>query len=304
MSVKHVIDDMKCNYVILGASGSIGRMLVGMLESNGCSCVTGVDVGSSWSPCIVKGDILRPDTRVTSALSNANVVVSALSNEVLSSAMDVLLKYTSSDCALIDTLSIKSSYAEVVSAYRGKIGLREVAGINPMFSGDLDPAGRPVAVVQYDGFPYGVTCRRFFDILNRTGARIVEMDPISHDRSMATLQVLVHAGVMAFGRALCDERQDIDTLLTLAPPPFRVMLALVARMTCNRPEVYWEIQRDNPFSDEVRKSLIDSMNCLDGVCKAGDVFSFRDIMESMAQGVVEPRPDLVHLSRRMFGFLG
>lgn len=291
-------------YLVIGAAGSIGGMLMRLLASDGSREVVGVDMKVVDDSSLIAGDILQPNASVIHALGQARVVLCALSNEVLSRAMDGLLAYTSPDCVLVDTLSIKSSFARVLASSRDRLRSREIVGINPMFSGDLDPVGRPVAVVRYPGVVAGDATQAFVDLLRGSGVHVVETEPEMHDRSMAALQTLVHAGIIAFGRVLGDEFQDIDTLLALAPPPFRVMLSLAARMTCNHPDVYWEIQRENPYAGEMRRLLIGTLNHLDAICEAGDAKAFREGMAQTAIRIVGPRPELVQLSRRIFGLLG
>ena len=294
----------KEEYLVIGAAGSIGAMLMRLLAADGSRQVKGVDLTAGEDAGLLPGNILEPDARLRQALGQAKVILCALSQEVLYGAMDRLLAGTRPDCVLVDTLSIKSPFSRVLAASRDWLGRREVVGINPMFSGDLAPAGRPVAVVRYADVPAGEGTRAFVDVLRGSGVRVVEMDPERHDRSMAALQTLVHAGIMAFGRVLEETFQDIDTLLALAPPPFRVMLSLTARLTCNHPEVYWEIQRENPYSGEVRKLLIEALGRLDAICETGDADAFRQGMAQTASRIIEPRPELVQLSRRIFGLLG
>lgn len=297
-------DGVTGEYLVIGAAGSIGGMLMRVLASDGSREVVGVDMKVGDDSSLIAGDILQPNARVIHALGQARVVLCALSHEVLSRAMDGLLAYTSPDCVLVDTLSIKLPFASVLTASRDRLDNREVVGINPMFSGDLDPVGRPVAVIRYAGVPTGDATREFVDLLRGSGVRVVETEAEMHDRSMAALQTLVHAGIIALGRVLGDKFHDIDTLLALAPPPFRVMLSLAARMTCNHPDVYWEIQRENPYAGEARRLLIDALSRLDAICEAGDAEAFREEMAQTASRIVEPRPELVQLSRRIFDLLG
>ncbi len=129
-------------------------------------------------------------------------------------------------------------------------------------------------------------------------------DPRAHDRLMATLQTLVHGAVLAFGDVLCDASLDIDALLALASPPFRVMFALLARMTRNHPDVYWEIQTQNPYAREARHALTAALARLEQTCATHDVTAFRDTLARVDALLVRPRPDTVDLSKRIFDLVG
>ncbi len=295
-------------YVVVGAAGSIGGLIARLLHADGkqVDCIDlriGENAGGlRW----IASDILAPTPEAADALRRADTVVCALSLELLTEALPRLLDIVTPDCALIETLSIKSPFADLLERRGDALGQREVAGINPMFSGDLDPVGRPTAVVVYGGKDQGERASEgpragaFFDVLRRAGLVIVPTDPRAHDRSMAALQTIVHGAVLAFGDVLTDPALDIDALLALAPPPFRVMFSLLARMTRNHPDVYWEIQTQNPFAGDARQALIGAWERLDRTCADGDVETFRDGLARIDTQLVRSRPETVALSKQIF----
>lgn len=316
-------------YVVVGAAGSIGGLVARLLAAAGkqVDCIDlrrGADATGTFAAVEggatlaagsgrlhwIEANILAPNPAAVDVLRDADTVVCATSLELLSEALPQLLKHISPNCALIETLSIKSPFAELLVRSGDALGVREVAGINPMFSGDLDPVGRPTAVVVYgdagndkaDGERVNERprARAFFDVLRQAGLIVVPTDPRGHDRSMAALQTIVHGAVLAFGDVLRDPSLDIDALLALAPPPFRVMFSLLARMTRNHPDVYWEIQTDNPYSGDARQALIGALQQLDRTCTAGDADAFREGLVHIDTELVRSRPETVALSKQIF----
>ncbi|MGS0894736.1 prephenate dehydrogenase dimerization domain-containing protein [Burkholderia stagnalis] len=297
---------MSERYVVVGAAGSIGGLVARLLRADGrhvdCIDLRAAEPGDAgrW----IEADILAPGPAAADVLRRADTVVCAISFELLADALPALLACVGPHCALIETLSIKAPFAALLERLGDVSGGREVAGINPMFSGDLDPRGRPAAAVVHGGKAAGPRAGAFLDVLRRAGLVIVPIDPHAHDRSMAALQTLVHGAVLAFGDVLCDESLDLDALLALASPPFRVMFALLARMTRNHPDVYWEIQTDNPYSRDAREAFAAALARLEQTCSSDDVASFRRALARVDARLVQPRPDAVDLSRRIFDLVG
>ncbi|WP_185733355.1 prephenate dehydrogenase dimerization domain-containing protein [Burkholderia sp. Bp8998] len=297
---------MSQRYAVIGAAGSIGGLVARLLRADGrhvdCIDLRGGEAGDAghW----IEADILTPSPAAADVLRRADTVVCAISFELLADALPSLLAHIRPDCALIETLSIKAPLAALLERLGEALADREVAGINPMFSGDLDPRGRPAAAVVHRGEAAGPRAGAFFDVLRRAGLVIVPMDPHAHDRSMAILQTLVHGAVLAFGDVLSDDSLDLDALLALASPPFRVMVALLARMTRNHPDVYWEIQTDNPYSRDARQALAAALARLEHTCSSHDAASFRHTLALVDTRLVQPRPDTVALSKRIFDLVG
>lgn len=293
------ITDAKAGVIAGGDTGAGGRRNDNADADADADAAIG---GLRW----IEADILAPTPAAAEALRHADVVVCAISLELLVEALPRLLGFVTPDCALIETLSIKSPFADLLERSGDALGSREVVGINPMFSGDLDPVGRPTAVVVYGGkndgerASEGPRARGFFDVLRRAGLVIVPTGPRAHDRSMAALQTIVHGAVLAFGDVLCDPALDIDALLALAPPPFRVMFSLLARMTRNHPDVYWEIQTQNPYAGDARQALIGALERLDRTCAEGDAEAFRERLARVDAQLVRSRPETVALSKQIF----
>lgn len=300
-------------YVVVGAGGSIGGLIARLLRLDGqqVACIDlrfprqGGTESQSDETRWIEADMLAPNALAREALSHADIVVIATSFELLTEALPGLLALVGPACALIETLSIKSPFVALIEARSAILGNREVAGINPMFSGDLDPTGRPTAtVIHRNGADGGLHIRAFFDVLRRTGLVIVPTNADMHDRTMAVLQTIGHSAVLAFGDVLAESKLDMDALLALAPPPFRTLFALLARMTGNHPDVYWEIQTKNPFSAQARRALIDALTRLDDACNADDAATFRDGLARIDTTLVQSRPETVALSKRIFDIVG
>ncbi|AZE90969.1 chorismate mutase [Pseudomonas orientalis] len=283
--------------VVVGILGSIGQLLANQLSIAGY-CVTGIDIAvgdqSALSHKVIQDDVLRPGSEIKQLLGTAEILVLALAQNVLSEALPQLLPSLRSDCLIVDTLSIKSEFADFVATLDVA---QPMVGINPMFSGDLDPAGRPVAVVTYRD---GDAVARLVEWLHSWPANVFQMTASEHDRTMAYLQTLGHALVMGFGLTLEESAAPLTDLFELAPPPFKVMLALLARMTKNHPDVYWEIQSNNPYSKQIRSRMLAQLGKLDDVVNTDSRLDYHLSMAMLRNALKPLNPGLENTSRHLF----
>lgn len=287
--------------VVVGVLGSIGKLLARQLVSAGYA-VTGLDIAApsdsladnAHSIRVLQADVLSPSEQVKAELGSADILVLALAQNVLIKALPVLAPHLRSDCLIVDTLSIKSEFSAFVDQSTLK---QPMVGINPMFSGDLAPAGRPVAVVTYRG---GDAVVGLLEWLRAWPVNVFEMTPSEHDRTMALLQTLGHALVTGFGLTLNESCAPLADLLELAPPPFKVMLSLLARMTQNHPDVYWEIQSDNPYSQEIRTRMLAQLSRLDVMVNTGSRLDYHLSMAVLRNALAPLNPGLGDTSRKIF----
>ncbi|WP_313739782.1 chorismate mutase [Pseudomonas sp.] len=270
--------------IVVGAAGSIGRMLCEQLSATGLN-VLGVDLAPFQAQAPYRyearqGDIRAPSKELCQRLATARLLVLAVSEQVLFEALPALMAHLPLDCLLVETLSIKGNFATLV---RDVALPQSVAGLNPMFSGDLSPQGRPVVVVPYQASP---ALDELTERLAGRGMRLFTLTAQQHDETMALLQTVGHSLVLAFGHTLADSAVSLTQLLELAPPPFKVMLCLVARMMTNHPDVYWEIQAGNHASGAAREQARAQLQHLDwqAAAQAHDEFlaatgTLRDYLE-------------------------
>ncbi|MDH0304191.1 MULTISPECIES: chorismate mutase [unclassified Pseudomonas] len=284
--------------IVIGAAGSIGRMLCEQLSATGLK-VLGVDLVPAQVPVsqgyeTLQDDICAPSAQLCQRLANANLLVLAISEKVLLQALPALIPHLALECLLVETLSIKSAFATLI---RDVSLPQAVAGLNPMFSGDLSPEGRPVVVVPYQA---GVQLDDLRERLASRGMRLFTLSAQEHDQTMALLQTVGHSMVLAFGHSLAASGVPLAQLIELAPPPFKVMLCLLARMMTNHPDVYWEIQAANPASEAARETAIAHLQRLDGHARSDAHVEFLAAMASLRNHLEEVQPQLAATCRQLF----
>ncbi|WP_095149065.1 chorismate mutase [Pseudomonas sp. Irchel s3a18] len=284
--------------IVVGAAGSIGRMLSQQLSATGLK-VLGVDMASleqagSETFAFIQEDICNPSDRLCQQLASANLVILAVSEKVLLQALPALMPHLHLDCLLVETLSIKSAFATLI---RDVSLPQAVVGLNPMFSGDLSPEGRPVVVVPYQ---MGEGLDDLLERLQARGMRLFTMSAEEHDQTMALFQTVGHSMVLAFGQTLLASGASLENLIELAPPPFKVLLCLLARMMTNHPDVYWEIQAANPASKAARDEALTHLRHLDQQACSDAHVEFLAAMASLRNGLEQVQSRLAGTCRHLF----
>lgn len=290
------------NVLVVGASGSIGKLLVRNFSLE-FENVVGIDLKMPDDTSELKSikwltdDITEPSFTSIRALENADIVIFALSEEVIMKSFPKILSHLSRDCLIVETLSIKANFAKLLENYQIE---QAVLGINPMFSGDLDPKDRTVVcVVQHDG----PLIDEFYALLRKWQLNVSILAVSEHDHGMSILQTLVHTLVFAFGSIVSNTNMDITNLINIASPPCQLILLQLARMTQNQPEVYWEIQTKNPYSAELRQHLKAALENLEDIIAKGELQSFREILNLFETKIIQKAPFFLEACPKVFNYM-
>ena len=254
---------------VVGGDGAVGRLLAGVLAAAGGE-VAILDVAAEPHPDVrTLGphrtlDARRPSAELSAALAAVHCVVLALPEAAALDALPHVVAAAPAGALVVDTLSVKTPFARAALATGAAL---ELLSLNPMFAPSLGLAGRAVLAVE---LAPGPRSRALLRLLRETARVVTVADAEAHDRATAALQVAVHAGLLGLGLALERLGADLEELLPVAPPPFVVQLALLARIASASPETYADIQRANPFAADARGALAAALAELDAAAAETD----------------------------------
>ena len=233
--------------VVLGG-GVAGRIARQLLVRCGFDCAT-VDLDPQTSPDLVAdaADV----GRLAPLLSSADVVVFATPLSVTLRALVTVAATLPNRTIVVDFLSSKSAVAQKIYA----AGLEhQMMGLNPLFGSGLQPVRPALLHVSYRGGP---RVRSLVVALQESGVELIDCpDAEAHDNVCARWQALTHATAMAFGLASVSLGEDFDRSGQTAPPPHRLLRAVLARMLrAADPVTYEEIQFGAPSAARAREAL-------------------------------------------------
>ncbi len=139
------------------------------------------------------------------------------------------------DCILCDLTSVKSGpLKKMLQVHSGP-----VVGLHPMFGPDVPSLAKQV-IVCCDGRG-SEQYQWLLEQFAIWGAALCHIDAAEHDHGMTLIQALRHFTSFAYGLHLSRENPNIDKLLQLSSPIYRLELAMVGRLFAQDPHLYGDI---------------------------------------------------------------
>ena len=114
-----------------------------------------------------------------------------------------------------------------------------VVGLHPMFGPDISNIAKQVVVVSHgrDVEKYQWLIKQF----KVWGAVLTEKSAQQHDDLMQLIQAMRHFSSLVYGVHLAEEQADLQQLLELSSPIYRLELAMVGRLFAQNAELYADI---------------------------------------------------------------
>ena len=210
--------------VIIGGQGQLGRLFGQMFGLSGYRVET-----------LEQGDWPRADE----ILADAGLVMVAVPIDITCQVIDRLGKLPA-DCLLVDVTSVKSAPLEhMLAVHQGP-----VLGLHPMFGPDVASLAKQVIVCCQGRDP--AASQWLLDQMTIWGARLQQVEAKAHDEAMTLIQALRHFATFAYGWHLSREQANIDRLLNLSSPIYRLELAMVGRLFAQDPHLYADIILSSP----------------------------------------------------------
>ena len=205
--------------VIVGGKGQMGRLFEKMLTLSGYQ-VQILDKGD-WD-------------NAEAMLANAGMVIISVPIHLTEQVIGELPPLPQ-DCILVDLASVKNKPLQaMLAAHAGP-----VLGLHPMFGPDSGSLAKQV-VVWCDG-RQPEAYQWFLEQIQVWGARLHRISAVEHDQNMAFIQALRHFATFAYGLHLAEENVQLDQLLALSSPIYRLELAMVGRLFAQDPQLYADI---------------------------------------------------------------
>lgn len=242
----------------------------------------------------LSADVTAPTDQAQRAVAGAGCVLACLHESVMLRAVDAILPAMQPGALLVDTLSVKTPYVELVGCARPDV---EILSIDPLFAPSVGFAGQNVVAVEVRG---AARVQAFIASIERWGASVTRMSAEDHDRSAAAIQVATHAAVIAFGMCLSRLRYDINMASAVTTPPHRTLLALLARIMTANPDVYWEIQTMNPFARSARAALTEALAELVRIVDDGDRSAFHALFARGLDAIGPAAPPYARYCAELF----
>jgi len=245
--------------VVVGGNGQLGGLFAKMFK------LSGYQVRILGSKDWDNSDEL---------LDNAGMVVVTVP---INLTIDVINKLSTlpEDCILCDLTSIKQKpLAAMMAAHKGP-----VVGLHPMFGPDVPSLAKQVIVMcDGRGKEHYSWLKNQFEIW---GAIVRDISANEHDHGMTLIQALRHFTSFAYGQHLAKENPDIEQLLNLSSPIYRLELLMVGRLFAQDPNLYADIILSSDENIEMIKRFHqrfgDAISLLEEHNRSGFIKNFEEV---------------------------
>ena len=252
--------------LVIGGAGRMGGWLVRFLDSQG------FDVFVADAALAEDGEREFRDWRA--APLDVDLIVVAAPIDASRKIIDELVQMKPPGL-VFDVASIKAPLADSLRA-AALAGLN-ICSVHPMFGPDTRLlAGHHVLLADCGNAAAVAQARALFD---ETMASLVEVSLDAHDRLMAWVLGLSHALNVAFSAALADSDMDTGQLAAISSTTFQRQLDIATDVTAENPELYFEIQRLNPYESGALEALRRAMESLEASVLEGDAATFVGLMQ-------------------------
>lgn len=205
--------------VVVGGGGALGRRFVSLFERSGYQVV-----------CLETSDWPKAETLVDGACLVLMAVPIHLTEQLIQQ-----LPPLPADCLLADITSVKQGPLSAMLAQHAG----PVLGLHPMFGPDISNIVKQVVVVCHGrGSEH---CQWLLQQFRVWGAVLTEKSAQQHDELMQLIQAMRHFSSLVYGVHLAEEHADLQQLLELSSPIYRLELAMVGRLFAQNAELYADI---------------------------------------------------------------
>ncbi|MGE6265110.1 bifunctional chorismate mutase/prephenate dehydrogenase [Aeromonas media] len=263
--------------VIIGGQGQLGRLFGQMFGLSGYRVET-----------LEQGDWPRSDE----ILADAGLVMVAVPIDITCQIIDRLGKLPA-DCLLVDVTSVKSAPLEhMLAVHQGP-----VLGLHPMFGPDVASLAKQVIVCCQGRDP--AASQWLLDQMTIWGARLQQVEAKAHDEAMTLIQALRHFATFAYGWHLSREQANIDRLLALSSPIYRLELAMVGRLFAQDPHLYADIILSSPQNLAMIRRYYQNFGEALGLLERGDRAGFIDAFSQVSGFFGEHADEFLRESRTL-----
>ncbi len=185
------------------------------------------------------------------------------------------------DCILCDLTSIKAKpLAAMLKVHQGP-----VVGLHPMFGPDVPSLAKQV-IVYCDGRGEQ-QYQWLLDQFAIWGASLCQIDADEHDHGMTLIQALRHFTSFVYGLHLSKVNPNLEQLLKLSSPIYRLELAMVGRLFGQDPHLYGDIilssQENVQMIQRFQQSFAQAVSLIEQQDKQGFIEQFEQVSQWFGQ---------------------
>lgn len=267
--------------LIIGGQGRMGRWFADYLSIQGYQITVADPAGGECAYPLIA------DWRVHSLDSDLIVVATPMG-----ASLRILRQLAQAQPAgvVFDVGSLKTPLMPGLDALRQN--QVKVCSLHPLFGPSVSMlSGRHVAIVDVGCPAANEVAARLF---SGTMAELITMSAAEHDRLMAYVLSFSHLLNIVFTQVLVRSGEEALNLRTISSTTFEGQLRVARRIAEENPQVYYEIQAENPYAKAIREQCAAILAELSEIINQRDQLTFRQRLEEnrryLSATAQAPRP--------------
>lgn len=205
--------------------------------------------------------------------ATADIVIVSVPLRATAGVIKKISKYMRPEALFADFTSLKEkSLKEMMKAKCG------VLGIHPLF-GPLAPSVKNQLIIFCQG-RRNHWVNYLKNVFEKNGAKVIFTTAKKHDREMAIIQALTHFINIVLARTL--QKQNLSVLDAYTTHVFRLKSILMGRILGSNPELYAELEIENPFFRKILKEFFSESRRLGSAVKSRNYRAFVKLFRETA----------------------
>lgn len=200
------------------------------------------------------------------------------------------------DCILTDFTSIKQKPLQaMLDKYQGP-----VVGLHPMFGPDVPNLAKQI-IVYCDGRE-SEKYQWLIEQMKIWGANLYPIAASEHDKCMSFIQALRHFTSFTYGVNLQKEQANLEQLVALSSPIYRLELMMVGRLFAQDPQLYADIIMSSQDNIDLIKRYYECIGQMLKLLEQQDKTSFIESFDQVTEWFGEYAQRFIKESQSLLKF--
>jgi prephenate dehydrogenase len=194
-----------------------------------------------------------------------DIVILSVPNESAPKNVEDIIPLLDEGALLVDLCSVKSHIVPILKNFKDKN--IELASIHPMHGPRVKSLKEiPIVFIPIKAGEKYNLLKKFF---KSKSDRVFDSNMIEHDKILSIVQGLTHYTQFVASNVLAELNLDLEKTLKFASPNYSLFISLATRVMVQNPQLYSQIQLENPNNESVRELFSKKSNELEEICKGG-----------------------------------
>ena len=259
--------------LIIGGTGAFGAFYAKLFKE------AGFEIGLS-SRSKEKGEKFckENDHVFSNSPKGYDIVIISVPNEAAVKTLKQISSELDKGTLLVDFCSVKSHIVPELEKLSKQRQDLEIVSIHPMHGPRVKNLKEiPIVLIKIKVGEKFEVLKSFFE---KQSDRVFFSNMQEHDTVLSVVQGLTHYTQFVTSNVLAEINIDLEKTLKFASPNYSLFLSLASRVMLQNPELYSQIQLENPNNKKIREIFSKKALELAKICEKGEKALEENILET------------------------